>query len=133
MPDNSQPRRLPPDDHRLAVDKKIPTYRLWAIISIPFGLVFGAIALMISLDIENLKKRGEFDEAWIKSGRVKVLCIIGNVLTVLAFPAATLAAESLSAPLSRSCQLRSGLAGQVRMKAAEPICRSRTSRHNRAD
>lgn len=92
-PDNSPPRRPAHDDQRSLVGTNIPTYRLWAIISIPFGLVFGAVALMISLDIDILKDRGEFAEARIKSGRVKTLCIIGNVLTVLFFPALIFIAE----------------------------------------
>lgn len=92
-PDSSPTLRPPQDNQPSLVGENIPTYRLWAIISIPFGLVFGAIALMISLDVDIFKDRGEFAAARIKSGRVKTLCIIGNVLTVLFFPALYLAAE----------------------------------------
>ncbi|MEO6955459.1 MAG: hypothetical protein ABI137_01850 [Antricoccus sp.] len=43
--------------------------------------------------VDILKDRGESAEARIKSGSVKTLCIIDNVLTVLFFPGLNLTAE----------------------------------------
>ncbi|MEO6955460.1 MAG: CD225/dispanin family protein [Antricoccus sp.] len=63
----------------------IPNYRGWSIFSIFFGGIFGIIALIMSLDIDNIKARGDFGAAQNKSNTVKTLCIIGNVLSVIGY------------------------------------------------